>query len=666
MGEAAAVVSDAPNVGRAKPRRQRKVKVPAQLKEHDDPATNYAREVAGGKVKAGRLVYEACRRHLADLSAGVHLWSPDRGDRFAEFCRTYLSVVSPLESEYVVFDLLPWQAFCAYSIFGWRVKEGDPQERQPGSRRYRAAQLLTAKGSGKSPFGAALGLYMITADTYQRLDGSVVREKEPQCYAIASTKEQAQSVVMSPAAEMLARGEEMAHDGIVQSLKADRGVDYRGGIPPTRIYCTATGGFLEAHGSQMSGKGLAGKIVHYVQWEEIHEQTKSVRIDALTAGFKMRVQPLLYIATNAGNDKTGLAWAEREKAADAIMGIGNDAYFGYIAECDKEDIPAKSWYPREAAWGKANPSLGVTIRKDYIKDMIAKARVPTDRDNVLRLNFSIWTDTAGEFMSWEHWQRAERDFDDSALEGARLYLGVDLAQKVDMTALAYLWKCVDGKYRLRVKYYTPAGTLRERDRVSTGRLLDWVAEGLIVAPEGSGGTLDYRVVARDVAAATKRWRCDEIAIDPYHSDRLMMAFDLLEMPWWSQVREETHFMAGQATEIVMHSQTYQKKMDEDAGRGLWMESSITALETMILGEADDEPQVEIETNPVLRWNLACACIRKDTQGNRRWDKKESITRAAGQIDGLVASCMAAGLAAVSEDINVFSSPWEDPNYRWEG
>lgn len=641
--------------------------VPRQPKELTDPATEYARAVIGGKVVSGKMVYEACKRHLADLSAGRHLWSPDRGDRFAEFCRSFLTVVDPMQSDYVPFELLPWQAFCAYSIMGWRVKEGDSLERVPGSRRYRTAQLLTAKGSGKSPFGAALGLYMITSDVFVGLDGRKVREKEPQCYAIASTKEQAQSVVMVPATEMLARGEERAkREKWRASLKAVRGVDWTGGNPPSRIYCTATGGFMESHGSQMTGRGLAGRIVHFLHWEELHEQVKTVQVEALEAGFKMRLQPLLYIATNSGNDKTTIAWAEHQTACEAVLGQGSDAYFAYIAECDKEDIPGNSWYPRESTWGKANPSLGVTIRPDYIRDRIAKARLPTKRDEVLRLNFSIWTDNAGEFMSWEQWQAAEGEVSDEALTSSRLYLGVDLAQKIDLTALAYLWRLADGRYHLRVRYYTPEATLAARDKVSTGHLTDWARAGWIVAPEGGGGSLDYRVVARDIAEACKRWTCEEIACDPYHIDKLMMALDAVDMPWWSQLREETRFLAGTALELVPHSQTYQKKMEEDAGRGLWMESSITALESMILGEADTSPTIVIEENPVLRWNLACSCLRTDSQNNRRWDKKESITRAAGQIDGLVASSMAAGLAVISEDTNVFTSPWEDEGFKWEG
>ena len=200
-------VSDSPVTARKAPRRQRKGKVPAQLREHTDPATTYAREVIEGRRKVGRMVYEACKRHLADLSAGIHLWSPERGDKFADFARTFLSVNSPLETDYVPFEFVPWQAFCAYSIMGWRVKEGDRHKRVPGSRRYRTAQLLTGKGSGKSPFGAAMALYMLTADRYVKLDGTIVREKEPEGYIIASTKEQAQSVAMTPAASMLARGD---------------------------------------------------------------------------------------------------------------------------------------------------------------------------------------------------------------------------------------------------------------------------------------------------------------------------------------------------------------------------------------------------------------------------------------------------------------------------
>jgi phage terminase large subunit-like protein len=51
------------------------------------------------------------------------------------------------------FDLLPWQMFCAGSLFGWHNTSG--------RLRFRNAWLETGKGQAKSPLMGAIGLYMM-------------------------------------------------------------------------------------------------------------------------------------------------------------------------------------------------------------------------------------------------------------------------------------------------------------------------------------------------------------------------------------------------------------------------------------------------------------------------------------------------------------------------
>jgi phage terminase large subunit-like protein len=52
-----------------------------------------------------------------------------------------------------------------------------------------------------------------------------------------------------------------------------------------------------------------------------------------------------------------------------------------------------------------------------------------------------------------------------------------------------------------------------------------------------------------------------------------------------------------------------------------------------------------------------AVLTKDPAGNRKLDK----AKAAGRIDGMVALCMAFGVAP-SEPDATFASPWDDPSY----
>ena len=615
-----------------------------------DPATRYAKEVVTGKSIAGDAVKEACERHLNDLENSRCLWKPERGARFAKFCEFCCVVEHPVTTRLVPFRLLPWQAFIAYSIFSWTVPENDRLKRLPGTRRFRHAYIETGKGSGKSPLGAAFALYFLTADIYEELDGTKHPQMEPQCYAVASTFDQAVIVAMNPAAQMVSNSDYLQD-------KAQCVV--KGGSKPDRIISLSRGGVFQAVSTNWGGHGKAGLRVNFIQAEELHEQTDRVHIDNLEAGFKGRPQPLLLMLTNAGKHKEGIAWDEHRRALSANRTSAMDNYFSYVAQCDDDDYPTpganRRWHPIKRVWKKANPSLGLTVRQDYIHDRIAKAKYDPDRQEVLRLNFGRWGTIDSDYISWRLWKRVEcAKFDDSELEGATLHLGGDLAELHDLTALAGLFECRDGKLRLRVWSYTANGTLDERDETSSGHLRHWANEGWIETVDGE--VLNYDIVAARIKALTDQYETSALAMDPYHSSKMQDALDKADVKWWAQDAGYSRlYQTG--LEIVKHPQGFFASFKADA-RKLTMNGSIGVFERLVKAK---QPRIMIERNPVLRWNLNSAIITKDAALNRKFDKRRSELNNHGKIDGLVASVMAVGLTERPPEDKI-TSPWEDPDY----
>jgi phage terminase large subunit-like protein len=140
-----------------------------------DPVTRYARQVVAGKILAGPHVRAACQRHLTDLELG-----PKRGlyfdlslaARAVGFFRDVLCLNGG-EYEGLPYELLDWQVFIVGSLFGWITDDG--------YRRFRSAYVETAKGSGKSPLAAGIGIYGMMADG----------EARAEIYAAATKKDQA-------------------------------------------------------------------------------------------------------------------------------------------------------------------------------------------------------------------------------------------------------------------------------------------------------------------------------------------------------------------------------------------------------------------------------------------------------------------------------------------
>ncbi|MFZ5575557.1 MAG: terminase large subunit domain-containing protein, partial [Pseudomonadota bacterium] len=140
-----------------------------------DPVTRYARAVVNGKIIAGPHVRDACRRHLTDLEqapARGFFFDLEKVERAIGFYRDVLRLNGG-EFEGRAYELLDWQAFVVGSVFGWVDAEG--------FRRFRLAYVETAKGSGKSPLAAGVGLYGMVADG----------EPRAEIYAAATKKDQA-------------------------------------------------------------------------------------------------------------------------------------------------------------------------------------------------------------------------------------------------------------------------------------------------------------------------------------------------------------------------------------------------------------------------------------------------------------------------------------------
>src|SRR5689334_16467228 len=165
-----------------------------------DPTTRYAKDVTVGRIVAGRLVRLACQRHLDDLSTagdrGLE-WRPAEAAAVFEFFETVLCLpeetdsdddapiddedapVTPMQGK--PFLLSPWQKFVVGSLFGWYANRTSKSGAVRWYRRFRLAYVETGKGSGKTPLGAGILLFLLVADG----------ERGAQTFCAAVTKEQA-------------------------------------------------------------------------------------------------------------------------------------------------------------------------------------------------------------------------------------------------------------------------------------------------------------------------------------------------------------------------------------------------------------------------------------------------------------------------------------------
>lgn len=575
-----------------------------------DPVTTWAEDVVAGNLVVGPHVRNACRRHLRDLEYGPRRglrWDLDAALRAIGFFPDVLRL-SQGGFDGQVFNLEPAQKFIVGSIFGWK--------RADGRRRFRRAFVETAKGSGKSPLAAGIGLYCLVADG----------EAQGQVYSAASMKSQAR-VVFDFAVRMW-----------MQSPSLSKRLTPTGQLLVHNLADMKTGSYFRPVSTE-EGK-FSGPMPSCAICDEVHEHRNGEIIEMLERGFKSRRQPLMIMITNSGSDRHSVCWAEHKRAIQVAAGtedvgpnatdatfvgdVIDDSSFSFVCGLDVGDDPLED----PSCWIKANPLLGVTFPVEEMERVIAQAKgIPGKLNNILRLHCCVWTDSEMAWMARETLDAVLHEFD-PVLEhsGEPVFLGADLSATQDMTAIGY---CVPtgvnalGKttYDAWVDAWTPADTLRERALKDNAPYEQWVASEDQWLQTTPGKVIGFDFVAARIAEAASIFAPKVLVYDTYGFKKHF----------------EPHLdAAGLTIPIVEHPQGGKKKGAES---GLWMPGSKLMLETLIL-----ERRIRLRRSPVLISAMMGAATENDPFGNFWFSKRKATTR----IDALIALAMAVGAATGAE------------------
>lgn len=599
-----------------------------------DRATLYALDVVAGRIVAGPHVRNACRRHLDDLKNGGERGLFYDRDKAAHVIRFFEERLKLSEGQFEgrPFKLAPSQAFKIGSIFGWRKKSN-------GARRFRRAYIEEGKGNGKSPLAGGIGLFGMTADS----------EPGAQIYAAGATKDQA-SILFRDAVNMVDKSPEL-----------DKRIKRSGG--PGREYNLAhlrSGSFFRPISREAKKTG-SGPRPHIALCDEVHEHPDRGVMEMLERGFKFRIQPLLFMITNSGSDRTSVAWEEHEHAIKVAAGnrdardddaayLGgpiDDSTFSYVCGLDPGDDPLND----PSCWPKANPLLGVTITEEYLAGVVKQAKdQPGKLNGILRLHFCVWTDAATAWMTRAALEPCLAEFDPAEHHEKQAWLGLDLSQNRDITALAAVVKTGEIEVQAErdgviqtvtkptfdawIEAWTPGDTAASRALRDKAPYVEWIAGKFLHAPNGQ--SIRYDHVAQALAEYVHDFDVQAVAYDRYafkrgfepECDKLGISVEFVEHPQGGTKK-------GKPTEAM-------KQAAEDAERepeGLWMPGSVRELEDAIL-----EKRIRLRKNPVLISAMMSAVTDEDRWGNY-WLAKE---RAVNKIDAAVALAMALGAAVALE------------------
>jgi len=542
------------------------------------PAELYAEQVRSGEILVCEYVRLAVERYYADFDRAL-----DRGRYFDKKAAMraihFIEKLKHTKGEWAGqrFRLELWQQFVLWNIFGWKNADG--------TRRFRYAYIEIARKNGKTALSAGIGLYMLFADG----------ESRPEVYSAATVKDQAK-ICFSDAVEIV------------------KATDLKNYLTPYRnsIVYELKGGTMKPLSSDYGTHDGLNPSCGII--DEFHAHKDSGMFDVIKSAFGARRQPLMFIITTAGFDKSGACYAYRENVIKVLRGVNeDDSLFGIIYTLDD-----KSEWDDPKMWIKANPNLGVSLSADYLADQVKDAKNrPEAVRNVMTKNVDLWVDAERTWILDDAWQKCIGTTAPADLKGCACWGGLDLSNVSDITAYVLLFHENDC-FQLLPHFWIPEEKMLEKVRKENINYDKWVAEGYVTVTPGN--VIDYDFVKADILRIVADYDLRTSAYDRWNASQTIID------------------LQNEGMECNPFGQGYGS-----------MSAPTKEFEKLVL-----TGKIEHFGNPVLRWMLASTLVKTDPAGNIKPDKEKSTQK----IDGIVAAIMALGewMTAQADDE---SNPYEN-------
>ncbi len=464
------------------------------------------------------------------------------------------------------FELLPWQEEIIRTLFG-TVKEN-------GYRQYNMCYCEIPKKNGKSELAAAIALFLTCGDN----------EWAAEVYGCASDRQQA-SIVFDVAVDMVDQC-----PALKKRIKPIMSVKRLVYLPTNSYYQVLSAEAYTKHGLN----------VHGVIFDELHSQPNRELFDVMTKGSgDARKQPLFFCISTAGTDRNSICYEQHQKAEDIIAGRKIDPTFYPVLY----GLPDEADWGDEENWYKANPSLGITIDIEKVRNAYQSAKENPAEENIFRqLRLNQWVKQSTRWMPMDKWDECEFAVDPEELIGRDCYGGLDLSSTSDITALVLVFppRNDDEKYIILPFCWIPEENMKLRVRRDHVPYDTWEKTGHLKTTEGN--VIHYDYIENFIEELGKKYHIVEIAYDRWGAVML------------SQHLEDLGFT------VVPFGQGYKD-----------MSPPTKELMKLVL-----EKRIAHGGHPVLRWMMDNVYVRQDPAGNIKMDKEKSTEK----IDAAVATVMA--------------------------
>lgn len=545
------------------------------------PAHQYALDVSKGKVPACTYVKKACSRYLQDLKQ-----QKKQDLVFKEATATAYLLFFEKALRHTVgtwagkpFELLPWQQWVLWNIYGWYRKDG--------TRRFNYVYLGTSRKQGKTTLLAGMALAALLFD----------EEPAGEVYLAATKRDQAK-IAFNEAYRMV-----QYSPALKKVLESKKHEILNPGIQGRLTYLASDSNHLD------------GLNVHFAGIDEYHAHSTDEVSNVLKSGMQARTNPLHVIITTAGLNKKVPCYKQQLYCKEVLDGTKQDnALFTAIWELD----PTDSWNDPES-WYKANPSLGATVTLEALQKQYQQAvnMGGSSETEFKTKHLNTWVTSSKTWIPADVWQKNAIATPPN-LQGRQCWAGMDLASVSDITALVFLWPLDNEEFYIEGQYWLPADTVEAVLEQNPGHIYaDFIKLPNMHLTEGN--VTDYASIRRLVSGVhypngtyeveensyMHQYEIQGVAFDRYNSTQI--AIDLTQ----------------DGVPLAPYGQGY-----------VSMSAPTKQLEILVR-------QGKIKHNgcPIMQWALGNVELRTDPAGNVKPDKGKSRS---GKIDPVVSLVMALG------------------------
>lgn len=296
-------------------------------------------------------------------------------------------------------------------------------------RQYNECFILEGRKNGKTTETAAVEIDMLVND----------KEGSPQIYNIATMLDQAK-LGFNAALKMVRQSPDLSE--ILKKRVSD-------------IYCTYNYGFIKALAS--NSNSLDGLDTHFACVDELAAIKNRDIYDLIKQSMGARQQPLLFTITTNGFVREGIFDAQYDYAKNILEGkADNKRFLPFIYELDSPD----EW-DKEECWIKANPGLDTIKSRDYLRQMVQKAKDDISfKPTVMVKDFNL--PQTGE-SAWLRYEDLANDITFDPKEFDYCIGSFDAADTTDLnSAKAIFARPGDDKLYFLSMYWIPQSVLDEQ------------------------------------------------------------------------------------------------------------------------------------------------------------------------------------------------------------